>query len=56
MKNSNKKLILNKQVVSKLNAIVGGYAPTYDCTVNDTVVKVTENCPTTNQNSVCICW
>lgn len=56
MKNPNRKLVLNKQVVSNLNAIVGGYAPTYDCTVNDTVVKVTENCPTTNQNSVCICW
>jgi hypothetical protein len=56
MKNSNKKLILNKQVISKLNTIVGGYAPTHDCTVNDTEVKITDNCPTKNQNSICICW
>lgn len=55
MKNSNKKLILNKQVVSKLNAIVGGYAPTHDCTTNDTVIKPTDAC-LTKQNSACVCW
>lgn len=55
MKDSNRKLVLNKQVVSNLNAIVGGYAPTHDCTANDTVIKFTNAC-ITKQNSACVCW
>ncbi len=55
MKKLNKKLQLNKQVVSNLNALVGGYAPTHDCTVNDTVVKLTDGC-LTKLESACICW
>ncbi len=55
MKNPNRKLVLNKQVISNLNAVVGGYAPTYDCTANDTVIKLTNAC-LTNQESACICW
>lgn len=55
MKDSNRKLVLNKQVVSNLNAIVGGYAPTHDCTTNDTVIKFTNTC-NTKQESACVCW
>lgn len=55
MNKKNTKLALNKQVVSNLNGIVGGYAPTHDCTGNGTVVKFSDKCAT-KQNTACVCW
>ena len=61
-----KKLNLNKQVISELNTVNGGYAPTHDCGGgSDTIIpgttvitKLTLDCVTklTKQDSVCQCW
>ncbi len=60
-----KKLNLNKQVVSNLNTINGGYAPTHDCGEGtDPILPIeslvcfpvlTIKC-ITKLDSVCQCW
>lgn len=63
-----KKLNLNKQVISNLNTVNGGYAPTHDCGGDTTTVIIPKltiidclppdlslNC-ITKLESVCRCW